>query len=182
MKPRSHISCYRECRRVWGNEPTHSQLGLPLWELRSRWTLKFSKSDFKGQNSLDWKVIYTIENLLRRRCLQWACMTHLGTWNINYGQKKGLDSSCQFDSQPLKVKNRPDLLLCRSHATYRWKVLDEGYNFASDLTSIEGLQKELWASKVAGIPILGILGLPTWESRDKMTFGCKPCGQAHRIL
>jgi hypothetical protein len=32
----------------------------------------------------------------------------------------------------------------------------------------------LWASKVAKVPILAISGLPTWEFRDKMTFGCKP--------
>jgi hypothetical protein len=66
--------------------------------------------------------------------------------------------------------------------TYRWKFLDEGYNFVSDLTSIGGLHKKLWASIVARVPILRILKLPTWESRDKMTFGCRPHGQAHRIL
>jgi hypothetical protein len=26
---------------------------LPLWELESPWTLKFSENDFKGQNKLD---------------------------------------------------------------------------------------------------------------------------------
>jgi hypothetical protein len=49
---------------------------------------------------------------------------------ISYGQKKGQDLNYQFDSQPLKVKNHPDFLMCRWHATYRWKVLDEAYNFA----------------------------------------------------
>jgi hypothetical protein len=34
-----------------------------------------------------------------------ACMTHLDTSNISYGQKKGHESNCQFDSRPLKVKN-----------------------------------------------------------------------------
>jgi hypothetical protein len=33
------------------------------------------------------------------------------------------------------------------------KLQDEGYNFASDLTSIGGLDKKLWASKVARILI-----------------------------
>jgi hypothetical protein len=27
MKPGNHIPCFRECRRVWRNEPTHSQMG-----------------------------------------------------------------------------------------------------------------------------------------------------------
>jgi hypothetical protein len=54
--------------------------------------------------------------------------------------------------------------------------MDEGYNFDLDLTSIRGLHKKLWASKVAGIPISRISGLPTWESHDKMTFGYNPHG------
>jgi hypothetical protein len=29
-----------------------------------------------------------------------------------------------------------------------------------DLTSIGGLKKKLWAFKVAGVPILGFLGVP----------------------
>jgi hypothetical protein len=28
VKPNSHISCSWECRKVWGNEPTHSQVGF----------------------------------------------------------------------------------------------------------------------------------------------------------
>jgi hypothetical protein len=44
--------------------------------------------------------------------------------------------------------------------TYLWKVLDKGYNFASDLISIRGLHTKLWGPKVAKVPILAILGLP----------------------
>jgi len=44
--------------------------------------------------------------------------------------------------------------------TYRWKALNEGYNFAFDLISIRGLHAKLWRPKVAGVPTLAILGLP----------------------
>jgi hypothetical protein len=48
--------------------------------------------------------------------------------------------------------------------TYRWKDLDEGYNFALDLMEIKGLHKKLCACKGAWVPILGIwdshLGIP----------------------
>jgi hypothetical protein len=54
------------------------------------------------------------------------------------------------------------------------KVLDKGYNFALDLTSVEGYHKMLWASKVTKVPISRIARIPTWESWDKMSFGCKP--------
>jgi hypothetical protein len=39
---------------------------------------KFLEGDCKDQNSLDWKISYTIKNILEHRCLKWACMTHLG--------------------------------------------------------------------------------------------------------
>jgi hypothetical protein len=161
-------------------------LWFPFWELEFQWTPKFLEGDSKGQNSLDWKKIlyhwnffYTIEKLLKRNCLKWAHMSHLNVKNTSYGQKKGHESKCQFDSRPLKVKNCLDLVVCRWRATYIWKALDKGYNFDLDLTSIEGLHKKLWTSKIAGVPISGILkisGLSTWESQDKMTFECNPCG------
>ncbi len=64
------------------------------------------------------------------------------------------------DSRPLKVRNRPNLLGCRQRATYRWKALDEGYNFALDHIAIGGPHKKLCALKVAGVPVGGISGLP----------------------
>jgi hypothetical protein len=62
---------------------------VPIWELESRWTPKFSKNNFKGQNPLDWGVHYIIGKILERRCLKWFHMTHLDTSNTSYGQKKG---------------------------------------------------------------------------------------------
>jgi len=35
-----------------------------FWELKSQWTFKFLKVDFRGQNPLDWKVPDIIEKLL----------------------------------------------------------------------------------------------------------------------
>jgi hypothetical protein len=40
------------------------------------------------------------------------------------------------------------------------KALDQGLNFSLDLIAIGGLHKKLCALKVAGVPIVGILGLP----------------------
>jgi hypothetical protein len=50
---------------------------LPPWELESWWTPECSESDYKGQNSMDWGVLYTIGKLLKLRFLKWARMTHL---------------------------------------------------------------------------------------------------------
>jgi hypothetical protein len=102
---------------------------------------------------------------------------HLNIYNIIYGQKKGRKSKCQFDSQPLKVGNHPDLLVFKWCATYHWKALEKGYNFTLDLTWIKGLHKKLWASKVARVLILGISGLnhiwmqPPWPSIKNIVKG-----------
>jgi hypothetical protein len=119
--------------------------------MESRWTPKTSESNFKGKNSMAYGGFYIIRKLLERRCLKWARISHLDIWNTSYGQKKGRESKCQFDSRPEKVGNRPDLLSCRQRATYRWKALDESYNFALNRTSIRGLLAKLWGSKVAGV-------------------------------
>ncbi len=148
----------RECGRVWEWTLTFPS-ELPFWELESRWTFKSSKKDCKGQNPLDLEVPYIIGKFLERRCLKWVCMTHLDIWNASYGQKKGGRSNWHFDSWPLKVGNRPNFLACRWLATYCWKALDEGYNFALDLMSIESLHTKLWDPKVAGVAMLPISGL-----------------------
>jgi hypothetical protein len=54
-------------------------------------------------------------------------------------------------SRPLKVRNWPDLGVCKWSATHRWKALDESYKFTWDLITIEGSSKKLWAHKVAGV-------------------------------
>jgi len=54
--------------------------------------------------------------------------------------------------------------VCRQLATYHWKALDESYNFALDRTSIRGLLAKLWGSKVAGIPVGAISGVPGEKS------------------
>jgi hypothetical protein len=99
---------------------------LSLWELESQWTPEFSENNCRGQNPLDWEVPYIIEKLLERRCLKWARMTHLDTYNISYGQKKGRKSNWQFDSRPLKVEIRLDFHACRWRATYCWKSFNKG--------------------------------------------------------
>jgi hypothetical protein len=115
---------------------------LSFWELESRWAPEFSESNYKGQNSLDWRIPYTIGKLLELKCLKWPRMTHFRTYDINYGQKTGRESNCQFNSRPIKVKNCPYLFVCRWCATYRWRAINKGYNFALDLTSIGGLHKK----------------------------------------
>jgi hypothetical protein len=156
-------------------ERTHTlPSGLPFWELESIWNLNFLENDFKGQNSLDWKVSHTIEKLLKPRHLKWAYMTRLNTYSTIYDQKKGRESKCQFDSRPLKVRNHFELHEFGWRVTYHWKDLNKSYNFSLNFISIRGLHKELQASKVPIVLISKISRLPSWESWDKMTFWVRP--------
>jgi len=139
--------------------------------------LETSETELRDQNSMDCGVFYIIGKLLKFRCLKWAHIAHLDIWNTSYGQKKGRESNCQFDSRPEKVGNRPDLLGFRRRATYRWKTLDESYNFSLDLTSIQGVLVKLWGSKVAGMPVGAILGLPCKRPGREKPFGCGPRGE-----
>jgi len=95
-----------------------------------------SENDLRGQISLSWRVLYINEKLLKRRCPKWPRIGHLDICSPSYGQKKGRESNCQFDSRPLKVRNRPLLNVASRSATWRWKALDESYNFGLDLVSI----------------------------------------------
>jgi hypothetical protein len=56
--------------------------------------------------------------------------------------------------------NLLNFLACKWHATYHWDAFDKGYNFASNLISIEGLHIKLWGPKFARVPTLGISRLP----------------------
>jgi hypothetical protein len=76
----------------------------------------------------------------------------------------------------------PNLLIDRGRATYRWKALDESYNFALDCISIRGLLAKLWGSKVAEFPTWAISGLPLGIHRTKSPFGCRSRGQTQSIL
>jgi hypothetical protein len=149
---------------------------LPLWVLKSQWIPEFSESNYRDQNSLNWKVFYIIEKLLEHRCLLWVRMTHLGFQDMSYGQKMGRESNWQFDTQPLKVKNHLDFLVWKWSATYHWKSLDKGYNFV-----LKPHLDRRFKKNVIGLQSCKSLNFenfktPTWESRDKMTFGCWPCG------
>jgi hypothetical protein len=120
---------------------------------------KTQSSSSGGQNTSHWGFFYTIGKVLKCRCPKWPRMSHLDICSPSYGQKKGRESNWQFDSQPLKVGNRPDPDVCSRSATWRWKVLEESYNFGSDLAPIEGRSREIWAAKVLGVEPGTVSGL-----------------------
>jgi len=114
-------------------DDTHTP-DMGTWE--SFGILETSKFDCRG-------VLHVIGKLLKCRYRKWSHMSHLDIYSTSYGKKKGRESNWQFDSQPLKVGNRPDLGVCRWSTTHCWKALKESYKFALNLIPIRGLSKEL---------------------------------------
>ncbi len=155
---------------MWGWSPT---LGKSE-DLESSETPECSELDSKAQNTLHWGVLGVIEKVLKLRYRKWPRIGHLNICSPSYGQKKGRESNWQFDSRPLKVRNRPLPDILFESATRRWKDLDEGYNFGSDRVAIWLYSRELWAPKVPGLhpgQFRDNFGTPTWESREKVTSG-----------
>jgi len=86
--------------------------------LESSGTPENSELNFRGQNTSNWGVIYTIGKVLKCRCPKWPRMSHLNICSPSYEQKKGRESNWQFDPRPLKVGDRPESDVYRSSATW----------------------------------------------------------------
>jgi len=167
-EPRMQPENVGEC----GGMSPHIFKWISLWELQSRWILEILNNDLNVHNSLDWKFPYTIGNILKRRCLKWGFIIHLNTYNTSYNQKRGWESMCQFDSQPLKIENFFDLCdykgVCHIFLEIFWQRLQLCFRLCLN---------QRYAKKVTGIqcdggpnfkdfrtPNLGVLG--------KTSFGC----------
>jgi hypothetical protein len=122
------------------------------WELEFFGTPECSELDSKGKNTSHWGVLGVIGKFLKRRYRKCPRIGNSDICSPSYGQKKVRESNWQFDSRLLKVGNRclPDIRFER--ATWRWKDLDKGYNFGSDLVAIQLCSRELWRFKVPGVP------------------------------
>jgi hypothetical protein len=142
------------------------------WE--SSGTPAISKLDSRGQKTSPWSVLYTVGKVLKCRCPKWPRMSHLDIWSPSYGQKKGRESNWQFDSRPLKVRNRPLLDVCRRSATRHWKALEESYNFGSDLTPIGGRSREIWVPKVPRVQPGTVSGLLLGSPKKKCHLDVAP--------
>ncbi len=94
--PRVTPHALESVKKCEGMNP-HTPKWTFLWEMESRWTFEFSINDYKGQNSMVWRVPYINRNLLECRCLKWARMTHLDIWNMAKRKVKSQIGKLTFD-------------------------------------------------------------------------------------
>jgi hypothetical protein len=125
------------------------KLTLPkVGDLESSRTPESLEFDSKGQNTSPWGVLDVIGKVLKCRCPKWPRIGHLDICSSSYGQKKRQESNWQFDSRPLKVRNRPAPNVLWGSATGRWKALEEGFKFGWDLVPIGSRGEKLWCPKI----------------------------------
>jgi hypothetical protein len=133
--------------QVWGWSPTLGKVG----DLESSGTPECLELNNKAQDTSHWVVIGVIGKVLKRRYRKWPRIGHSDICSPSYGQKKGRESNWQFDSWSLKVGNRLFSNVALGFVTWRWKDLNEGYNFGLDLVTIGLHSQELWPFKVPGV-------------------------------
>jgi len=133
--------------KVWGVKLNTCKVE----DLESSRAPKCLELDSKAQNTSHWGVLDVIGKVLKRKYRKWPRIDHLDICSLSYGQKKGRESNWQFDSRPLKIGNRPLPDIRFESVTWRWKDLNEGYNFGSDLVAIRLYSRELWPFKVPGV-------------------------------
>jgi hypothetical protein len=149
------------------------------WELESFGTPECLELNSKGQNTLHWGVLGVVGKVLKRKYRKCPSIGNSDICSPSYGQKKG------WESRPLKVGNQPFSDVQFKSATWRWKDLDEGYNFGLDLITIQLCSWELWRFKFLGVPsgqfrdsISGVPGIcaiwmpPPWRAAEN-TIGSK---------
>jgi hypothetical protein len=155
--------------------PSHTStlcVATPLWakcegeahtprseNLESSGTPENSEHDCRNQISSLSRALSVIGKVLKCGCPKWPRISHLDICSPSYGQKNDRESKWQFDSRPLKVRNRLVPNVRSRSVTRRWKALFEGYNFGSDLVPIGGRGEKLWSSKVPGLQPGTISGL-----------------------
>ncbi len=165
---------------MWGWSP-HPKSG----NLESPGTFKNLELELKGQNTLHWGVLGVIGKVLKCRCLNWPRIGHLDICSPSYVQKKGRESNWQFDSRTLKVRNLPLPDVYSGSATWRWKALDESYNFGWNLVPIRAWGEKLWLPKVPGVrtgTISGQFRDSTLRVPGKKPLGCSLGRELQRIL
>ncbi len=131
---------------------------------------------------MNWKVFYIIIKFLECKCLKWAHMIHLGFLKHKLWPKEGLGVKLSIWLRTIKSQESP-WCACAQVACH---ILLEIFLWGLQLCFRPHLNWR-FARKVMGLQSRRRFNFwnfrtPTWESWDKMTFGCWSHSQAQRML
>jgi hypothetical protein len=172
-----------------------SVVATPLWakcedethtpksgNFESSGTPKNSEFEFRGQNTSHWGVLYTIGKVLKCRCPKWPRMSHLDICSTSYGRKMCRESSWQFDSRPLKVRNRLDPGVCRVKCDTLLESSRRELQFWFKPRPNPSSGQGVMHAQSLVSPNQDSFETPLWESREKEPFGCSLRTELQRIL
>ncbi len=162
---------------VWGWSPTLGKVG----DLESSGTPECSELDGKAQNTLHWGVFDVIRKALKRRYRKWPRIGHSDICSPSYGQKKGRESNWQFDSQPLKVGNRPLPDVQIESATWLGKISTRATTLVQTSSRSDFTVESYGRSKFRESS-QDSFGTPFRESQQNVPFGCSLGGELQRII
>ncbi len=136
--------------QVWGWSPTLGKVG----DLESSGTPECVELNNKGQNTSHWGVFGVIEKVLKRRYRKWPHIWPFGHLQPKLWAKEGSGVKLIVWLPTIKSQESMPSRIWFECATWRWKDLDEGYNFGLDLVAIQ-LCSQVTCSQVTGVK-------PTW--------------------
>ncbi len=172
-----HISCSRECKKMWRNEPSHSQVNSYFGSWSSNGLPNLQRAIVSVKIHWIKKFFDIIKKLLKRRCLNWLA------WPIWTSKTE------VWPKERPGVKLAIKLLTTKSQESTRFPYVQVTCDIPLE-SSQQRLQfcfklhlNQRSSHKVMGPqnhrnPNLGNFGTPIWESWDKMSFGCGPRGEA----
>jgi hypothetical protein len=171
LRPRQKSLKGRGPRRMWEWRLTLPS-DLSFWELEFWWTPESLESDYIGQNTSHWKVLYIIGKLLKCRCLKWALMTHLDICNTSYGKKKGHHKKSGID---------PNFVRADGVQYIVGKLLTRATTLLQTSSWLKVRTKNYGPTKLRESN-LSNFGTSLWNPKTKRPFGCGPRREAQRIL
>jgi len=109
---------------------------LPKWGLRSPLRLSKLQSSIVGVKKPRLEAFFISLENYRSVAVENGLARAIWTFAAQVMAKKR-------PGMTIKVKNQPDLGVCRWSAIHRWKAFKKSYKFASNLIPIGGLNKKL---------------------------------------
>jgi hypothetical protein len=175
MKLGSHISCSRECLRAWGNEP-HTPKWAPTLGVRLsidfRWTFESSKGNYRGSKVIGLKIFLYHWKALRTYMFKMGSHDPFGDLKHKLWPKEGVGNQIA-NLTPNHQKSGIALIsLSASGLSHILGKISSRAIILLETSSQSEVFKQSMGLQNCGSPNLGNFGIPTWESRDKMTFGC----------
>jgi hypothetical protein len=170
-KPGSHISCSRECRKMWRDEHSHSQMNS-----------HFGTWSPNGLPNHQWAIVGVKNHWIEEFLIS---LNFFGMYMFKVGSHDpfGHIKHKLWPKERLGVKLAIWLLTTKSQGSPRFPYVQVAYNMFLE-NSQQGLQlclrlhlnrrsaQKVMGPQSCGSPNFGNFETPTWESQDKMPFGC----------